>query len=140
MENKKPRGIRNNNAGNIRKGDNWLGLDKQNQDSDKEYCIFISPEFGIRALAKLLLNYQKIHKLNTVESIISRYAPNSENNTHAYISHVSKYLNIHYTDEIDLSDKSILINLIKAIIKHENGFQPYSDELIKKGIGIAVTI
>ena len=59
------RGIRNNNPGNIRHGEKWEGLsDKQ---TDSSFCIFVSPEYGIRALAKVLLTYYKKYQLNTVK-------------------------------------------------------------------------
>ena len=68
-----PRGIRNNNPGNIRHGQNWQGLNPEGRNIDPAFCVFKSPVFGIRALAKVLMNYKKIHGLNTVRQIISRY-------------------------------------------------------------------
>ncbi|MFI3272941.1 MAG: structural protein, partial [Pseudomonadota bacterium] len=56
-----PRGIRNHNPGNIRHGDDWQGL--RDTQTDKNFCQFVSPEFGIRALARVLMNYEKKHGL-----------------------------------------------------------------------------
>ena len=39
------RGIRNNNPGNIRKGEKWKGLSPIQNDSS--FCVFKSPEYGI---------------------------------------------------------------------------------------------
>ncbi len=40
------RGIRNNNPGNIRRGDDWLGLVQADKCTDKDFCQFTAP--GIR--------------------------------------------------------------------------------------------
>lgn len=128
------RGIRNNNAGNIRlSNDNWQGLKDKQEDSS--FFQFVSPEYGIRALSKLLLNYQSRYGLDTVEGIISRYAPSVENNTNSYINAVSNALGVHRKEKIIVSNH--LKPLVNAIIKHENGFNPYSDKTIDNGIALA---
>lgn len=128
------RGIRNNNAGNIRWGCAWQGLKVGGKEIDKEFCVFIEPEYGIRAMAKILRNYSSIYKINTVGGIIHRWAPPSENDTVSYIKHVSKALKVDADETINVKDDNVMLALIKAIIKHENGEQPYSDELILKGV------
>lgn len=127
-----PRGIRNNNPGNIRKGEKWQGLSEIQYDSS--FCVFVSPEWGIRALCRILRNYQKKYGLNDVRSIINRFAPPIENDTDSYVYSVCKQIGVSEYDKIKLSDNKIMLNLLKAIIKHENGIQPYSDEEILKGI------
>lgn len=130
-----PRGIRNNNPGNIRHGDKWRGLaDKQ---TDASFCVFKAPEWGIRALAKILRNYQTKHGLKTVESIINRFAPQIENDTSSYILSVCQVLDVKPRDVIDVFEPGIMINLLKAVIRHENGIQPYSDEVLKKSLELA---
>lgn len=131
-----PRGIRNNNPGNIRWGSNWQGLEKDGKSKDPSFCVFTHKVYGIRALAKVLINYKKLYGLNTVRSIISRYAPPNENQTLAYIQSVCKQLNVHSEAVIDVEERGILCVLIKAIIRMENGCQPYSDETIAKGIDL----
>lgn len=129
-----PRGIRNNNPGNIRHGANWQGLEEKSRELDTAFCVFKSPVWGIRALAKVLINYKKIHGLNTVRGIISRYAPPNENQTLAYIQSVAKQLEVYPDTVIDIEERGILTVLIKAVIRMENGVQPYSDETIQQGI------
>lgn len=90
---------------------------------------------GIRALAKTLSTYESKHGLNTVEDIIRRYAPNSENDTSSYIKSVSNSLGVKSIDEINV--QAVMPDLIKAIIKHENGSQPYSDTVINQGIKLS---
>ena len=53
-----PRGIRNNNPGNIRWGDNWKGLVPEDKRTDRSFCQFIDVKYGIRAIARILLNYR----------------------------------------------------------------------------------
>lgn len=128
------RGIRNNNPGNIRWSCTWQGLKVNGKEQDKDFCVFIKPEYGIRAMAKILLNYKNLYKINTVAGIIHRWAPPSENNTVAYINHVAEVLKVDTDDTIDVRDNNIMLKLIKAIILHENGEQPYTDNQILNGI------
>ena len=132
-----PRGIRDNNPGNIRWGSDWKGLKKDGKQQDPSFCVFETPEHGIRALAKLLRNYQRLYGLNTPRKIISRYAPPTENETVSYIDSVSRQLNITPDTPVDLSEDGVLLVFIKAIIRHENGIQPYSNETLLKGIQMA---
>lgn len=80
-----PLGLRNNNPLNIRfsSRSNWIGQTGDN----KGFCVFDSLEHGFRAAFKLLTNYIK-SGYDTVPKIISRWAPQSENNTTAYIDFV----------------------------------------------------
>lgn len=127
----KPRGIRNNNPGNIRWGENWKGLDPDGRQKDKSFCVFEEPKWGIRALCKVLLTYYRKHNLNTVREIINRFAPANENDTKAYVNHVAKLLGVEPDEKISVCDAKVMFTLITAIIQHENGQQPYSEEVIK---------
>lgn len=134
--NQKPRGIRNNNPGNIRHGQNWQGLNLKGREIDPAFCVFKEPKYGIRALAKVLMNYKKIHGLKTVRQIISRYAPPNENQTNAYIKTVAEQLGVYPDTIIDIEERGVLTVFIKAVIRMENGIQPYSDEIIQQGIDL----
>lgn len=129
------RGIRNNNPGNIRHGDRWQGLSAEQTDS--EFCVFSQPEYGIRALCRILRTYQRKYGLRDVHSIINRFAPPVENDTESYIKSVCLKLDVTPETLIDLEEKGIMLNLLKAIIRHENGEQPYSDEVLLQGIEMA---
>lgn len=134
-----PRGIRNNNPGNIdRTSEKWQGM-SDDQSSDSRFIVFSKSEYGIRAIAKILQNYQKKYKISTVRGVISRWAPPSENNTDAYVKSVSDAVGVKPDDKVSLSDPKVLMPIIKAIIKHENGSQPYSDETIREGIDMALS-
>lgn len=131
------RGIRNNNPGNIRWGDDWKGLVPVAQRTDKSFCQFITPEYGIRAMIIILCNYKRKHGLDTIEKIIHRWAPTNENDTQAYVNSVSKQTGIPADRAIDTTDSRIMIPLLEAIIKHENGLQPYGFEVFVRAIDLS---
>lgn len=131
-----PRGVRNNNPGNIVSGPTrWEG---EIEGADPKYASFASPEAGIRALAKNLLAYQA-RGLDTVETIIARWAPATENDTAAYVQKVAKDLGVNPREPLNLRDRKTLSALATAIIKHENGVQPYSAETVGSGVDAALT-
>ena len=118
-----PRGIRNNNPGNIRLSSaKWQGQKKFQMDN--AFVEFDDPVFGLRALMRLLLNYHQKYGLDTVESIINRYAPPFENATDGYIHHVCRILRVGRREKIAVAEKYILISLTRAICRHENGRPP----------------
>tara|TARA_Y100000310_G_C20438461_1_gene694881 strand:- start:386 stop:790 length:405 start_codon:yes stop_codon:yes gene_type:complete len=130
------RGIRNNNPGNIRKTrDAWEGLSVGN---DLEFFTFKSAKYGIRALAKVLLTYRNHYGLETIEEIISRWAPPSENDTESYINSVAARLGELPNGFIDLTKSGQMELLLRAIITHENGVQPYDDKTILAGMKLAL--
>lgn len=136
MTTKQPRGIRNHNPGNIRKSaDKWQGLAPI--QTDDAFFQFTDATYGIRALARLLINYQDKYNLRTIAKIINRWAPTNENNTQAYIDQVAKNTGFNAYDALDMHKYEHLEPLVRAIILHENGTQPYSDSQITKGLVLA---
>lgn len=140
-----PRGIRNNSPGNIRHGDQWQGL--ASRQTDKDFCQFVSPEYGIRALAKTLITYQSKHGLKTIRTIISRWAPPNENNTSGYIAGVAKQCGKDPDDPVDTLSYSDLRPIVESIIRHENGAGPmqtantwYDAATIDRGLALAGVI
>lgn len=139
-----PRGIRNNNPGNIRHGDPWQGLDPCSRQLDKDFAVFTSAGHGIRALARVLIAYQDKHNLNTVRGIIGRWAPPNENNTAAYVSQVARAMGVSPDARINVHDYAVMHPLAESIIRHENGAGPlktentwYDDTTITEGLKMA---
>ena len=130
-----PRGIRNNNPGNIQKG---VGFAGEVEGNDSRFATFRTPEDGIRATARNLLTYQRQHGLDTVRDIVNRWAPPSENDTGAYVQQVARALGVEAGERLDLSDPGTLERLTTAIIRHENGMQPYTAEQLAEGVGAAL--
>lgn len=132
-ESKRPRGIRNNNPGNIRKSaTDWRGK----VGDDGAFVTFDSPVNGIRAMARILLNYQKNYGLNTIRKLVSRWAPPNENNTADYTNFVAARAGVSAEAKIVVRD--MLPVLLPAFIQMENGVQPYDDETISRAIILAV--
>jgi hypothetical protein len=127
-----PRGIRNNNPGNL----NYVGQAGATKEGgpNGRFAVFRSAEDGLRALADQLRRYGT-RGINSVRAIISKFAPASENNTQAYIGSVSKGLGIGADSALDLNDPRVLQSLMGAIIKVENGKNPYSAEQIAAASG-----
>lgn len=122
-EESKTRGIRNNNPLNIRHGSNWKGLRKP--QTDKAFCQFESMEFGIRAGLKLIRNYitgwnGTRAKICSVNAIISRWAPPSENNTQNYIRFVCQKSGLHPLQVLSPQDKNSIFALVKAMCQIES--------------------
>jgi len=144
---KSPRGIRNNNPGNIRWGDPWQGINRKNPD-DLYFCQFESAAYGIRALARTLISYQDKHDLRTIRKIITRWAPPEDNNnTESYIHMVAKQTGYAPDLILNLHDYEQLRAVAQAIIRHENGRGPlatantwYDAQTIDKGLAMAGVI
>ncbi|HHT8045576.1 TPA: hypothetical protein ACT2K6_004538 [Escherichia coli] len=127
------RGVRNANPGNIRKSkDQWEGA----IGDDGAFVIFDSPESGVRALAKNLQSYGR-QGYDSIEKIITRWAPPNENDTQAYIQSVASATGIPATQSIDLTNPDVLASLSEAIGYHETGSR-YDPEVYQKGVARAL--
>lgn len=115
-----PRGIRNNNPGNLRYSplNNWQGKIPISQNTDGSFEQFIEWRYGIRALLVLLKGY--ILKYGTIEAMIKHYAPNSENNTELYIQRVASDTGIP-RNQVVTSTRETLMKLAISISQYENG-------------------
>ena len=115
-----PRGLRNNNPGNLRLSkDKWQGL--RAAQTDKEFFQFVSMEYGYRALMRTLQNYRKLHRCHTVADFITRWAPHTENNTGGYIRRVCSEMQVPSVYVPDVEDKETMCAMAAAISQVENG-------------------
>ena len=127
-KNELPRGLRNNNPGNIRKNSDVFQGEKTS--SDKEFKQFKSMAYGYRAIFKILSNYYRNYKLDTIRKIIGRWAPENENNTNAYIKAVSDYAGIPADDPININDREQMIRIVAGMSKVENGREADMSDVI----------
>lgn len=130
-----PRGVRNCNPGNIdfNPANNWVG--QIGKEPGGRFCLFDTPENGIRALAKLLQTYYRKHGLRTVAAIIKRWAPEVENDTSTYIRTVAQRCGLGLNEPIkDIKDQRVLGGLVHAIIKHENANYEYPAAIFNEGV------
>ena len=116
-----PRGIRNKNPGNIKHSRSvWVGQSPTQEDS--AFVQFTEPVYGLRALMKLLVNYQRNQGLDTVAGIIGNWAPPGENDTAEYVNAVAKRLGVDPQAPIKVADQ--LDPLARDIAIRENGQPP----------------
>ncbi|HGV0716637.1 TPA: lytic transglycosylase, partial [Escherichia coli] len=123
------RGERNNNPGNLNfAGQAGASLERPGG----RFARFETAFDGLRALARQLMLYAG-RGINSVEKIISTWAPASDNNnTTAYIRAVSQRLGVDPRAALNMSDPQTMSALMSSIIQHENGRNIYSRELINK--------
>ena len=127
----KSRGWRNNNPLNIRRGASWSGLVAEENRTDSLFCQFITMAFGYRAAYKVMKSYYRYFtqqgKRCTVEAIITRWAPPSENRTADYVATVCLLIECRPTDIIEpgtlLGDRHIAW-LMAAMTCVECGCKP----------------
>lgn len=125
-----PRGIRNNNPGNIVKSNvPWEG---KVAGTDQTFETFISPEAGLRAIGSNLDAYQDKHGLDTVNGIVRRWSATDQD---AYVAYVSKALEVGPNDKINVHDPLTRRTLVAAITRQENGQMPYSPAQLTTALG-----
>lgn len=124
-------GFRNHNPGNLKAASNSTG-------KSGEFSTFASDADGLAAMARQLMLYGDRGN-NTPNGIIHTYAPSSENNTRAYIDDVTSRTGFGAGQRLDLHNPEVLKTLMAAMIRHEQGSQPYTEEQLKNAIRMAIT-
>ncbi|MGA4275572.1 hypothetical protein ACI2VH_02955 [Ralstonia nicotianae] len=132
---REPRGIRNNNPGNL----NYVGQAGATREAgpNGRFAVFQTAEEGLQALAHQLRLYAR-RGINSVRAIISKFAPASENDTQGYIASVSRRMGVDAGAALDLNDPRVTQGLMDAIIRVENGRNPYSTEQIAAASAVRV--
>ena len=124
-----PRGLRNNNPGNIRRNSDVFQGEKTS--SDREFKQFKSMAYGYRAIFKILFNYYRNYKLDTIRKMITRWAPPEDNNhTEAYIKTVSGYAGIPAEDPINITNREQMIRIVAGMSRVENGRDAEMSDII----------
>lgn len=118
---KLPKGIRNNNPGNLRAAC-WS---KSRTHLNDGFATFDTMHEGLTNLACCVWQFYDHLKLNTVASFVSRYAPASENDLYAYEQFMAHWMGMGWGGA-NFSDTE-LYNVAKAqrwiagIVRIENG-------------------
>ena len=140
------RGIRNNNPLNIRHSkDRWQGA--REIQTDKAFVQFETMAYGYRAAWKTLESYWKhFHRSRqpfNATTIISRWAPPTENDTQAYICTVLRLTSLGGRENLPQPSRGVdtakLERLITAMTTVECGI-PYKDvdtQAIRDGYDLA---
>lgn len=131
---KNPRGIRNNNPGNLNYAQQ-AGATKESGPNGR-FAVFNSMTEGVSALYKQIQLYFK-RGTDTISEIVNKYAPASDNNNvMAYINSLVKSTGKGAHESLSSADMSTIFNLLKGIINHENGKGYVSDDEIMRGIQV----
>lgn len=140
-----PRGIRDNNPGNLRplpNGQTWNGQTGVDADpSMGNYCQFVDPPHGFRALVENLHSYQTHDGCDTLLKVFTRWAPSEDhNNPDSYASFIASRIGVGLEDTYMFDNNGFFI-AAKAICQEENGLnngQPwFSDDVIQAGVALA---
>lgn len=135
---KTPRGIRNNNPLNIRKGNDWQG--ERHPQADPVFEEFISIDMGLRAGFRVLQTYIK-KRIDTPAAIVARWAPAKENNTKAYLDYVCKRARLNPHDRLKFEptgvEKNKICCMVWAMVEMETGVT-LSFQLIENAYAMAL--
>lgn len=123
-----PRGLRNNNPGNIRRSsDVFQG---ETASTDKAFKQFKTMAWGYRAMFCILRTYYLHYALHTIRQLIGRWAPSSENDTESYVWQVSDYSGIPADDPLTITDREQMIRIVAGMSKVENGREAVMSDVI----------
>ena len=93
-------------------------------------------EYGLRAAFIILRRYIRRYGHNTIRTIISTWAPNTENNTAAYVDNVATQMNMSPDETIRYEDQKTMCKLVSAMSKVECG-EKVPEEKIDKAYHMA---
>lgn len=121
------RAWRNNNPGNLEYGK--FARNNGAIGTDGRFAIFPDVTTGFNAMANLLSTnaYQNL----TIQEAINRYAPSSENNVENYLKSLENQTGFSRSTLMNQLSKSDLLQLAKAMAKHE-GNTPGKKRFVSK--------
>ncbi|OTA14316.1 structural protein [Xenorhabdus vietnamensis] len=125
------RSERNNNPGNLRDASNTIGRD--GPDRNNSFVKFRTMHDGLAAMSRQLMLYGD-RGINTLNTIIPKYAPKKDNNdTFGYIDFVSKRTGINPNERLNMHDPALLERIMKEMIFKESEMQ-FSPEALQSAI------
>lgn len=125
------RGLRNCNPLNIIKTKNTVWLGQIHTDAEKTFCQFSEMVYGCRAALKLLRTYYTKYDCTTLRRIISRWAPETENNVLAYVRNVSRMTGIGATTPLPpmkAETRELWVKIVLAMATVECGLDQKGQE------------
>jgi len=127
------RAERNNNPGNLE----FRGQRGATPESGSgRFAKFESAAEGVSALVGQLRRYGAQGR-DTINKIITKYAPANENDTQAYVAALSKRMGVGADQALNLNDTETLSGLVKGISRHESGSDFLSNQDVLSGINMA---
>ncbi|MCU5775127.1 hypothetical protein N5923_23285 [Erwiniaceae bacterium BAC15a-03b] len=137
-----PRGIRNNNPGNLNYA-GQAGATKEGGNNGR-FAVFQTMQDGVAALHRQLKLYFN-RGIDTIEEVVNKYAPASDNNNvESYIRQLVGATGKGANEQLSADDNDTIFKLIKGIINHENGKNAdgsgyVADQDILSGIQVGAT-
>lgn len=141
-----PRGLRNNNPGNIKisaasRNDPWVGQLPADQQRDGTFLQFTEMQYGIRAIVRCLRSYRS-RGIDTIAAMAHTWAPSVDNNSPGlYAQTVLQYCRVSSVDaSIDFTDADSAFDVVRGIIVAENGRDwaaRIDDATVLEGIALA---
>jgi hypothetical protein len=124
-----PRGVRNHNPLNIRleATNRWQGRVEPDRNTDGHFEQFTDPVWGLRAGAVLAIAHYDRRGADTIRKLVLIWAPASENDTDAYAAFVARESGFGADECLDFHRAEHLRPVLLAMIRFENGRQPYTD-------------
>jgi hypothetical protein len=137
-----------NNPTNMQRTDPlipWLGLAVP--QTDVRFLKFIDPAYGYRAAMKALRTHAERTILQgnifCITTAITVWAPPNKpgapqdnNNTRAYIENVALWSQIRPAAPLDVTDMEMMMALLTAITRQEQGRVIYPADLIQHGLSM----
>lgn len=127
-------GYRNRNPGNVRYdgASRWDGMVSNPRQND--FIQFENDHYGIRSIARNVLTQYERGDYNTISGLLNSYAPRNQNNTQAYINHLTNVLGVGADEALDMNNPEVLDAIVPIIITHETGSNQYTPEQIRNAV------
>ena len=121
---------RHNNPGNLRASDMSTG-------TSRGFAVFDNAVVGFTAMARQLLRYAE-RGIDTVQGIITKWAPSFENDTTGYIRNLANRLGVSPGQHLDLHNPELLSKLMLGIAHVETGKDPWGKDVSDEGARAAL--
>ncbi|GAB1620613.1 hypothetical protein AAOGI_06630 [Agarivorans albus] len=127
-----PRGVRNNNPLNIRKGNDWQG---ETVSFDGAFESFINPIYGFRAAAMIIKGAYRNRGITTLSEVVTVWAPESDNNpTTHYIDFVAERTGLNANSTVT---DEVLALVLHAMSVFELGGDYFGLAMAQQGVNLA---
>lgn len=86
-------------------------------------------KWGYRAIFVILDTYRRKYGLDTLETVIARWAPPSENDTAAYVRTVAGLSGVAPYEVLKHDSEEVMCRVVAAMSRVENGIPARMDEV-----------
>ena len=129
------RGMRNNNPGNLNFAGQQGATLEPDVGSGQRFAKFGTMDEGVTALARQLQLYGN-QRVDTVNTILEKFAPNFENDTAGYQAQAARNTGFDPNAHLNMNDPAVLKKLMRAIVTVEVGQNRITDQQIDHGLAL----